>query len=135
MALVSASHRAGRTQLKYLFWASLIGYLGGSPDWCLVYGFHIPLINPFGLYGVPCYSIATAYAVLHHRLFDVNVVIRKSLVYSILVTTLTVGYFGMTYLVERLFQTTLGYQSVWLSLTAFALMALNRAHPTAEQNN
>ncbi len=113
-----------KMQLKYLFWASVVGYVGGSPDWCLVYGIHLPFINPFGLYGVPCYSIATTYAVLHHRLFNVHLVIRKSLVYSLLITSLTVGYFGLVYSVEWLFRTTFGYQSVWLSLAAFALMAL-----------
>ena len=113
-----------RTQLKYLFWASMIGYLGGSPDWFFTRGFYVPFISPFGIYGVPLYSIATTYAVLHHRLFDVNVVIRKSLVYSLLVTILTVGYFGLAFGIERLFQMTFGYRSLWLSFAAFATMAL-----------
>ena len=113
-----------RIQLKYLFWASLIGYLGGSPDWFLVFEFHLPWLNPFGIYCVPLYSIATTYAVLQHRLFNVHLVIRKSLVYSLLVTALTVGYFSVVYVVEKMFQTTFGYKSVGLSLTAFALMAL-----------
>lgn len=122
-----ASKRAAESrkkQLKYLFWSSVIGYLGGSPSWFFVFGFYLPYVSPFGIYGVPCYSIAMTYAVLHHQLFNVHVVIRKSLVYSILVTVLTVGYFGLVYAVEWLFRTTFGYQSVWLSLTAFALMAL-----------
>jgi len=113
-----------RTQLKYLFWASVVGYVGGSPDWCLVYRVHLPLINPFGLYGVPLYSIALTYAVFQHRLFDFHLVVRKSLAYSLLITSLTVGYFGLVYTVEWLFRTTFGYHSVWLSLAAFALMAL-----------
>lgn len=113
-----------RVQLKYLFWSSLIGYLGGSPDWLFTVGWYLPVVNPFGIYGVPCYSIAMTYAVLHHRLFDVKVAIRRSLVYSILITMLTVGYFGLIYWMERLFQGTFGYQSVRISLGAFALMAL-----------
>ncbi len=113
-----------KTQLKYLFLASMVGYVGGSPDWLLVWGIHVPFLNPFGLYGVPSYSLATAYAVLQHQLFNVHLVIRKSLVYSLLVTVLTVGYFGLVYGVEKLFQTTFGYHSVGLSLAAFALMAL-----------
>lgn len=113
-----------RTQLRYLFWGSLIGYLGGSPDWCMVFGMSIPGLNPFGIYGVSLYSVAITYAALQHRLFDVNLVIRRSLVYSALVTLLTVGYLGLIYLAERLFQTTLGYRSLGISVAAFALMAL-----------
>lgn len=113
-----------KTQLKHLFWASVIGYFGGSANWFLSYGFHVPFLNPFGIYGVACYSVAMTYAVLHHRLFDVHVVIRKSLVYSILITLLTVGYFGIIYLAEWAFQTTIGYQSVGISMVAFATMAV-----------
>jgi len=113
-----------KVQLRYLFWASVVGYVGGSPDWCFVFGFHIPILSPFGIYGVPCYSIATTYAILQHQLFNVHLVIRKSLVYSLLVTTLTVGYFSLVYAVEKMFQTTFGYHSVGFSLAAFALMAL-----------
>ncbi len=113
-----------RVRLKYLFWSSVVGYVGGSPEWFLAFGFYVPILNPFGIYGVPCYSLATTYAVLQHRLFDVNLVIRRSLVYSLLVTALTVGYFGLVYGIERVFQATLGYYSVWVSLGAFALMAL-----------
>ena len=113
-----------RTRLKYLFWGSAVGYLGGSPDWFFVFGFYIPYLSPFGIYCVPLYSIAMTYAVLHHRLFEVNLIIRKSLVYSILITLLTAGYFSLVYGVERFFQMTFGYQSRWLSLTAFALMTL-----------
>lgn len=113
-----------RTQLKYLFWASVIGYLGGSPDWFLTVGFWVPGLNPFGIYTVPLYSIATTYAVLQHKLFDVNLVIRKSLVYSLLVSLLTTGYFGLIYGIERFSQLTAGYTSHWLSLSAFTLMAV-----------
>jgi signal transduction histidine kinase len=64
------------------------------------------------------------YAIVQHRFLDIRVVIRRSLVYSVLVTVLTVGYFGLVSMVERVFQTTLGYRSVWGSLGAFSVMAL-----------
>lgn len=126
-SLWQAYHRAPgqrKSQLKYLLWSSLIGFLGGSPNWFLSFGFYVPFVNPFGIYGVPIYAFMLAYAVLQYSLFDIKVVVRRSLVYSLLVTILTVGYFGLVYAVEWLFRTTFGYQSVWLSLTAFALMAL-----------
>ncbi len=75
-----------QTRLKYLFWGSLVGYVGGSPDWLFNFGLYIPGLSPFGIYTVPMYSIATTYAVLHHKLFDVHLVVRKSLVYSLLIT-------------------------------------------------
>ena len=113
-----------RNRLKYFVWSTVAGYIGGTPDWLLAYRIYIPALNPFGLYAVPFYAIVTSYAILQHRLFDINWAIRKSLVYSLLVTLLTVGYFSLVYGIERAFQLAFGYQSVWLSLFAFALMAL-----------
>ncbi len=113
-----------RTQLRFLLVASLVGYLGGSPDWLLTFDKQIPLMSPFGIYCVPLYSLATTYAIFQHRLFDVHIVIRKSLAYSLLVSALTVGYFGSIYFWEQAFRTTFGYSSVGVSLVAFAVMAL-----------
>jgi signal transduction histidine kinase len=111
-------------QFRLLFAASALAYLGGTPEFILKYGVRIPFLNPYGLYLIPLHVIMLAYAIVQFRLFDIHVVIRRSLVYSILVTLLTVGYFGLVYGIERLFQTTFGYQSFWLSLAAFAIMAL-----------
>lgn len=123
-----AAHRGAsgqkKIQIKYLFWSSLLGYVGGSPDWALAFGYYIPFLNPFGIYAIPLYSIATSYAILQHRLFDINLVVRKSLIYSILVTILTIGYFGFVYGLELIFRVTFGYSSFWLSVAAFAAMAL-----------
>ncbi len=113
-----------RLQTQILLWSSLIGYFGGGADWVLTLGYYVPVLNPFGIYGVSLYSIATFYAIYQHRLFEIRFVIRKSLIYSTLITSLTVGYFGLVYAAERLFQTTFGYQSLGVSLAAFALMAL-----------
>ena len=113
-----------RLQIKYFFVASLLGYLGGSTDFLLVYNIYIPWLSPYALYAVPIYKLITAYAILQHHFLDIRIVVRKSLIYSTLVTLLTAGYFGLVYGVERIFQTTLGYHSPWITLAAFALMAL-----------
>ncbi len=94
------------------------------PEFALKFGIQIPLLNPFGLYLVPLHVICIVYAIVQFRLFDIHIAIRRSLVYSLLVTLLTVSYFGIIYVLERFFQITFGYKSVGLSLTAFALMAL-----------
>jgi len=113
-----------RKQLRYFFFSSAIAYLAAVPEFSLKFGFRIPYLQPFGLYAVPLYMALVTYIIIQFKLFEIEVVIRKSLVYSVLVTALTVGYFGLVYGIEQLFQTTLGYTSPWVSLSAFALMAL-----------
>ena len=124
-----AYHRAKgqrKTQLRYLLVASIVGYLGGSPDWLLSFGdgIYVPFLNPFGIYCVPLYSIATTYAIFQHQLLDISIVVRKSVVYSLLISLLTIGYFGLVYVLERAFQVTFGYSSIKISLAAFAVMGL-----------
>ena len=102
---------------------------------CVAMGvYSLSVLDYLAKFGVPYYPMGfltnaffvsvVTYAILVHRLMDISIVVRRSLIYSFLVTVLTVGYFGLIYVVERIFQTTFRYQSTWLSLTAFALTAL-----------
>ena len=113
-----------RIRLALFFWGTMISYLGGCPEFALKYGIRLGWLNPFGLYTFPLYIGLLTYAVVQHQFFNIHLVVRKSLAYSILVTLLTVGYFGLVYDIEQLFQSTLGYRSFRISLAAFALMAV-----------
>jgi signal transduction histidine kinase len=101
--------------------AAFVGFLGGGTNFLTVYSIPVP---PFGNGLVVIFTCLIAYAVVRHQLMDIRIAIRKSLIYSISVTCLTVGYFGLVYFVEKIFQTTFGYKSIGISLSAFALMAL-----------
>lgn len=81
-------------------------------------------IPPMGGHLVALYCIIVMYAIMRYQFLDIQVVIRRSLVYSLLVTLLTVGYFGLVYGIERGLQLTFGYRSFGVSLFAFAVMAL-----------
>lgn len=113
-----------RKELNYIFWAALIGYAGGFPNFLYVFHIDVYPINPFSTYLVPLYVALIAYAIVKRQFLNVSIVIRKSLIYSLVVSFLTIGYFGMIYAIEKSFQIALGYQSFGLSLAAFAIMAL-----------
>ena len=115
---------AERVRLALFLVGSALSYVGGCPEFGLKYGFRLGWLNPFGLYAFPLYIGILTYAVVQHQFFDIHIVVRKSLIYSILITLLTAGYFGLVYAVERIFQTTFGYNSIGFSLIAFALMTL-----------
>ncbi len=110
-----------RNQIKYVLLGTFPAFVGGATNFPLWYNIPIP---PIGNILVAAYVGMFAYAILQHHLMDIDIVLRKSLIYSLLITFLTAGYFGLIYLVERLFQSAFGYRSLWLSLVAFALMAL-----------
>ena len=110
-----------RAHITYVLAAGLVGFFVGGAWFPLC--FNIP-VSPLPGCFVWLYCIFVTWAVFKYQLFDIRVVVRKSLVYSILITLLTVGYFGMLYLIEQVFQARFGYRSPLVSVTAFALMAL-----------
>lgn len=117
----AASTVIRKAHITYVMAAGIVGFLMGAAWFPLC--FDIPISPLFGCF-VWFYCFFVAWAVFKYQLFDIRVVIRKSLAYSILITLLTVGYFGIVYGVEKIFQTAFGYHSVWISLMAFAVMAL-----------
>lgn len=117
-----------RNQLKYLFVAFFFGYGGGISNFLWVYGINVWPYNPFGTYGVPIYFAILTYAIVRHHLIDINVVIRKSAIYSALIGIITAIYFGVVYLTSLSFGATIhmisGRQSVAITLLAMILIAL-----------
>ncbi len=69
-----------RNQLKYLFWAALIGFSGGSAGFALGYDINLYPFNPFGAYFVFVGNILLAYAIVTYRLMDITFAIRDTTV-------------------------------------------------------
>lgn len=73
-----------KLQLLYIFLGTLIGFIGGSTNYFLWYHINIPpVLNPL----VSVYIITVTYAILRHKLLDIEVIIKKTLVFA--------GLFGM----------------------------------------
>jgi PAS domain S-box-containing protein len=73
-----------------------------------------------------------AYAILRYRLLDINVVIRKGLLYSIPTAILGAGYFLIIYLATKMFHDLAGLQIFFLSLVV-AIVAALAAQPLRDR--
>jgi PAS domain S-box-containing protein len=69
-------------------------------------------------------ALLIAYAIFRYQLFDLSVVIRKGLLYSIPTALLGASYFLIVFLAVNLFHLVLGYQVLLLSLALAALTAV-----------
>ena len=86
-AYITTDFPIRRNQLKYVILASLIGFLGGGTSF-------LPLVNsPIPPVGAPLtyfYTFPIAYAVARYRLMDIDIVIKKSIIYGFLLMTLLI---------------------------------------------
>ena len=79
-----------KNQIKYLLFGSLFGYAGGLDNFLFLYDITIFPLFPYGTYAIPVYVSSTAYAIVHYRLLDISVVVKKSLIYGLLLLLLLV---------------------------------------------
>jgi hypothetical protein len=111
-----------RQQIKWIaFGASVVGFLylsamigsivypqdtwfaPGSPLWLLV-------LEYAALLSFPVIPTAIGFAVLRYRLYDIDVVINRALVYGSLTATLVLIYFGGVATIQTLFRTLTGQE-------------------------
>jgi signal transduction histidine kinase len=70
-------------QMKYLFWSSLLGYMGGVDNFLIIYDVCIFPLYPYGTYAVPVYVIVTSYAIVRYRLMDITVALTRAGIFAV----------------------------------------------------
>lgn len=110
-----------KIQIKYVLFASMIGFTGGSTIYPLLYNIPIP---PWGEHIIFLYPLIFAIAVLKHDVFELNIVIKRTLVYSISLFLITAAYIVLVLISERFLRDIFGYQSIWITVGAAVLIAL-----------
>jgi hypothetical protein len=118
-----------REQLKWFVFATAIGLLGGL----LLFSFtwFSTTFNPSGsiwlvvTVGMP---IATCVAILRYRLYDIDIIIKRTLLYALLTIILAALYFGLVIGAQRLTQAfsgqRVGQQPVVIVLSTLLIAAL-----------
>ena len=110
-----------RKPLYYLIFGSIMGFTGafinGIPFFKLE-------IFPIGNSLIAIYLIMVTYAILQYNLLDITIVIKKTLIYSVLISVLSIIYFVLVYLIEKAFSVAMGYQSAILTVLAIVVLAI-----------
>ena len=76
-AIQSTTDHNRKTQILYVFWGTLIGFLGGSTNYFLWYDISIP---PIGNFAVAIYVAMIGLAILKTQLFDIRILLTQLLV-------------------------------------------------------
>ena len=75
-----------KNRLKYFIFGAILAAIAGSLSFPLWYDLYIP---PFLNLFISVYAAITAYTILRHHLMDINIIIRRGLLYSVLVGIVT----------------------------------------------
>jgi hypothetical protein len=117
-----------RQQIKWLLYASAIFFVGnvlkntvfsplGGVSWGLLVGY---LLVAVGGLGGP---IAIGIAILRYRLYEIDTLINRTLVYGSLTVTLVALYFGVIVMLQRVFVIVTGEQSTLAVVASTLLIA------------
>jgi len=79
-----------RLQTQYIIFGFMFGFVGGSSTFLPMLG--IDLFYPYGSFGITLYALILTYAILRHRLMDIRLIFRRTIIYS-LSTGLLAGFF------------------------------------------
>lgn len=111
-SILTATDPVSRAQLRWAGWGFLVGLalttLTFLPMFGLVNGSLSNLMRMGSNLGVPVVGVSLAVAILRYRLFDIDLIIRRTLIYSA-VTTLLVGlYLASIVLLQEIFRSLTG---------------------------
>jgi hypothetical protein len=115
-----------REQIKWLFFAGVIFVLFYAPSFIGdSYNQAENLWNLLLPVGMLTFPAAIAIAILRYRLYDIDIIIRRTLQYTLLTGLLVLVYFGSVVLLQNLFETLTGEQSpIVIVISTLAIAAL-----------
>ncbi|MHA1989246.1 MAG: histidine kinase N-terminal 7TM domain-containing protein, partial [Promethearchaeota archaeon] len=109
-----------RHQLKYFSLGTIIGFIGGASHFLPVYGIKI---YPFNI-TIVFYVLIATYAILRYRLMDINLVIKRTAVYSLSAGLLSGIFVVFVLSMTRLISNFADVSSFKISILAAVLIAL-----------
>lgn len=115
------SYGQKRNQIKYVFIAYLIGYTGGAVAFAPLFNIPTPT---WGLYPIPIGLLIIAYAIVKHKLLDINIVFRKTLVYSLIIGFLFTVSVVILFTSAQLLGGLLPQRTFWLTLFLVIILSL-----------
>jgi two-component system, NtrC family, sensor kinase len=108
-----------RNQFKYLAFALSLGYVGGGTNFLLWYDIQI---RPYGNILVSVYVILFSYAVIKFSLLDIDFIIKKSLVYALLLLILIMPCFALVIAAQAMTFGEISYSFSLFTLVIFIVV-------------
>ncbi|MBU0574171.1 MAG: GAF domain-containing protein, partial [Candidatus Margulisbacteria bacterium] len=113
-----------KQQIKYIFMGAFIGIILGVTTNLILVLLGTSQFSILGPFSALIFSSFIVYAILRHQLMDIEVVIKKTAVYSILTASITGFFIGLIYLGDLMVGHMTGFQSLWMVLIGAIALSL-----------
>ncbi|MCX5749808.1 MAG: ATP-binding protein [Candidatus Saganbacteria bacterium] len=120
----------GQIKLQAYYLLISFGFLiiGGSSYFALImFKIRYPadaIFNLISSTALSFYEITIAYAITRYRLMEIEVIIRKTLLYSSLTAVISAVYFSLIYISDFFFKTLTGYNFMWVTIPSLFVLAI-----------
>jgi hypothetical protein len=120
-----AASPQGKAQIRWILWGVLVMLLAFIAQRFVELLGMLELANTIGavstilVFTLPAFAVSNA--LLRHRLYDIDIIIRKTLIYSLLTGILAVIYFGGVVLSQQVLRTATG-ETTDLAIVASTLL-------------
>ena len=108
-------------QMQYFFGATIVGFSGGVTSFFMVFGIDI---YPSAHITVPLYPVIMSYAILNYKLMDIDVIIKKTLVFAGLFAVIYGVFILVSSLGQRVFENLFGFNKALAIIPTVVIIIL-----------
>jgi hypothetical protein len=129
LALVLRFRRAGREQRQQIKWLALAGTTAAVTLVVAIAGYELwtaPVADSAIMLSILALPVAAGVAILRYRLYDIDVVINRTLVYGGLTATLAAAYLGTVLLLQLALSPLTEQSDLAIAGSTLAVAALSR---------
>lgn len=108
-------------QAKLWMFITIFGYIGGCSSFLPMLGINL---YPHAMIFLPTYALLLSYAIFKYQFLNFRVALEKSIVYSLLIASVSIAYLAIVLTIERILQDILGYKSMAVSLSAAFIIGI-----------
>ncbi|HRK61995.1 MAG TPA: ATP-binding protein [Candidatus Omnitrophota bacterium] len=108
-----------KKQYQWIFWSTLIAYVGGATNWLVWYDIAFP---PYLNSGIAIYVLVLTYAIFRHRLLGFDLIIKRTLVFAGLLAFVFGIYTFATLFFKNVINDFFTVSEFWVNALAIALI-------------